>query len=101
MIELSLSPFEPPAISTDVIEHALAHVEEPTLPCERCAGGATIAPEDFELAADARLYNARQLVAAMNQHLSRQLFPQVSLVTLHQLLREIALLRAAAAAKQR
>jgi hypothetical protein len=93
MIEPSLSPFAPSSVPTDVIEHALAHAEQPTRPCGICASGSTIRPEDFDVAVDARLYNARQLVASMSQHLSRQRYPQVSLGTLHQLLREMALLR--------
>ena len=92
---------EPPLLLADlpneVLEHALAHAEQPTRHCDICANGASIRPEDYDLATDARLYNARQLLVSMIKHLSRLQYPQVSLATLSQLICEVVLLRSAKA----
>jgi hypothetical protein len=82
-------------LSNEVLEHALAHAEQPTRHCHICANGTPIRPEDFDLAIRARLYNARQLMVSMIKHLGRQKHPQVSLTALYQLIHEAVLLQSA------
>lgn len=82
-------------LSNEVLEHALAHAEQPTRPCRICANGTPIRPEDFDLAIKARLYNGRQLLVSMIKHLGRQKHPQVSLTALYQLICEVAMLETA------
>jgi|GEM_PF-4507399 len=88
-------PLLPVDLSTEVFEHALAHAEQPTAYCDLCASGSKIRPEDFELAIDARLYNAQLMLVSMVRHLGSQRYPQISLTALHQLLSEVVLLREA------
>jgi hypothetical protein len=82
-------------LSNEVLEHALAHAEQPTRHCHICANGSPIRAEDYDLAIKARLYNARQLMDSMIRHLSRLQYPQVSLGALYQLIHEAALLQTA------
>ena len=92
MIDPSLIPVD---LSTEVMEHALAHAEQPSRDCHVCANGSPIRTEDYDLAIKARLYNARQLLVSMIKHLGRQKCPQVSLTALHILISEIVMLQSA------
>jgi hypothetical protein len=84
-------------LSTQDLEHALAHAEQPTRYCPICANGSPIRPEDYDRAIQARMYNARQLVHSMIRHLSRLKYPQVSLTAIYKILDEVELLEMAKA----
>src|ERR1700744_2538359 len=43
-------------LSTQDLEHALAHAEQPTRYCPICANGSPIRPEDYDRAIQARMY---------------------------------------------
>ena len=88
-------PLLPVDLSTEVLEHALAHAEQPMEHCHLCASGSRIRSEDFDLAIDARLYNARLMLVSMVKHLGSQRYPQISLTALYQLISEVVLLREA------
>lgn len=89
----------PVDLSHEVLEHALAHAEQPTRHCHICASGTKIRPEDYELAVDARLYNARLMLVSMIKHLAGLQYPPISLTALHQLIYEMVLLREAKAGR--
>ena len=82
-------------LSTEVLEHALAHAEQPTRHCRICANGSPIRTEDYDLAIKARLYNGRLLLVSMIKHLGRQKHPQVSLTAIYMLISEIVMLQSA------
>lgn len=82
-------------LSNEVLEHALAHAEQPDRCCPICANGKPIQARDFDLAISARLYNGRLLLVSMIKHLGRQRHPQVSLTALLQLVCEAAKLQVA------
>jgi hypothetical protein len=84
-------------LSTQDLEHALAHAEQPTRYYPICANGSPIRPEDYDRAIQARMYNARQLVHSMIRHLSRLKYPQVSLTAIYKILDEVELLEMAKA----
>jgi hypothetical protein len=89
----------PVDLSHEVLEHALAHAQQPTRHCHICENGTKIRPEDYDLAVDARLYNARLMLDSMVKHLARLQYPQVSLTAIYQLIYEMVLLREAKAGR--